>query len=479
MSWRDQGSYSDHAYFEKRGRALPTLAIIVALIACSSCAWLTPVRPAGIVRTTSTQTETSSTWPEDLWIIAKREPRARTSTAVTSQPQASLFPYLQKRSGDGQAPVPLPPQHTGVHAAVAGDVAAVSVQQQYLNPFAEKIDVEYVFALPEDAAVSEFVMTIGARHIRGIVRERREAERLYAEAKQAGHVAALLTQEQPNLFTPGVFAQAVANIEPGKEIDIDITYFHTLAYRDGEWELVFPMKVGSSSPAQQPSGGDVGIAVDIDAGMRIEAVHSPSHTVDVRRPSDGRAHVELSRSARLSDKDFVLRFRTAGDGVKSGWVGHHDERGGFFMLMLQPPADQRQALTEVEVDWGTLPVSDVYPAPIPDIQFGRPVVLHGRYSGVEPTTITVSGGAGSRRKSYRVTVSAADLGADHPALASMWARAHIEALERENSAPEPQSIPQRITQITDTALEYGLMSAYTTFLVVDAKGGAALPPAEP
>ena len=109
----------------------------------------------------------------------------------------------------------------------------------------------YVFPLPQNAAVNEFVMTIGDRHIRGIIREREEAEQIYAEARQQGYVASLLTQERPNIFT-----QSVANIEPGKQIDIDINYFHTLAYDDGGYEFVFPMVVG---PRFNPPGSTDGI----------------------------------------------------------------------------------------------------------------------------------------------------------------------------------------------------------------------------
>ena len=220
------------------------LAIVAALGTLNSCR---PLRPAGIMAPPLPGTA-SAAWDEDLWIIAKREP----SDHLAAESAAPSFPHLQMRSRHGQPSAPLPLQRTDVHAAVAGDVAAVTVQQQYVNPFAETIDVEYVFALPENAAISEFVMTIGARHIRGIVRERQEAERLYAEARQAGHVAALLTQERPNIFT-----QSVANIEPGREIDVELNYFQTLEWADGWYEFVFPTVVG---PRFNPPGSGTGVS---------------------------------------------------------------------------------------------------------------------------------------------------------------------------------------------------------------------------
>ena len=41
----------------------------------------------------------------------------------------------------------------------------------------------------------------------------------------------------------------------------------------------------------------------------------------------------------LPNKDFVLRYKLAGKQIKSGLLVHHDQRGGFFTLMLQPPAE--------------------------------------------------------------------------------------------------------------------------------------------
>jgi len=50
--------------------------------------------------------------------------------------------------------------------------------------------------------------------------------------------------------------QSVANIEPGKQIDIQITYFHTLRCQDRTFEFVFPMVVG---PRYNPAGFSDGV----------------------------------------------------------------------------------------------------------------------------------------------------------------------------------------------------------------------------
>jgi len=270
---------------------------------------------------------------------------------------------LRAKPPQGGEEVPLPLKHTDVNAEVKGYVASVRVTQQYHNPYAEKIEAVYVFPLPENAAVSDFIMTIGERKIRGIIREKEEAKQIYQQAKNQGYVASLLTQERPNVFT-----QKVANIEPGKEIDIDITYFNTLKYSEGEYEFVFPMVVGprynppgtsdgigavgrghggasgQSTEVQylkpgERSGHDISLAVNIDAGVSIEKIYSNTHAIEKERLSPSKARVVIKASDSLPNKDFVLRYRVAGNKVKTALMTERDETGGYFTLIIQPPAN--------------------------------------------------------------------------------------------------------------------------------------------
>ena len=292
---------------------------------------------------------------EEIWVIQKAEPD--TPAYGGSAPGTGV---LRARLAEGEE-VAVPLEHTNVTATIAGYIATVDVTQEYHNPFAEKIEAVYVFPLPENAAVSEFLMTIGDRRIRGIIREREEAKRIYREARSQGYVASLLTQERPNVFT-----QAVANIEPNHEIDINIKYFHTLAFDDGWFEFVFPMVVGPRfnprgttdgigavaqgqagvsgqstevqylSPGQR-NGHDIGLELTIDAGVKIEQLRSVNHQIAVNRPAESRAVVRLDELDAIPNKDFVLRYKVTGNRIKTALLTHHDQRGDYFTLMLYPP----------------------------------------------------------------------------------------------------------------------------------------------
>jgi Ca-activated chloride channel homolog len=305
---------------------------------------------------------------EELWVIQRPARQAR--PPLCDEPGCGAL--VTRIPGDDGQPVevPIPLKHTAIHASITGFIATVQVVQQFHNPFDSKIEALYIFPLPENAAISEFIMNIGERRIRGIIREREEAQRIYHEARNRGHTASLLQQERPNIFT-----QMVANIEPGKQIDVDIRYFHTLAYYDGGYEFVFPMVVGprfnphgyqegigasprrspglTGQPAEVPylrpherTGHEVSLTVDLDAAVAIESIQSRTHIIAVNRDQENpsRATVRLSPNDALPNKDFVLRYAIAGRQIKTALITEPDpraapgQRGGYFTLMIVPPA---------------------------------------------------------------------------------------------------------------------------------------------
>ena len=315
---------------------------------------------------------------EELWVITRAdnpdkstdEDSPGSGAMVATVPVAALGEFagddmLADRPG-GMINVPLPLQHTAVNAKVNGYISSVNVQQDFSNPFNQKIEATYLFPLPEKSAVSEFVMTIGDRKIRGILREKEEAQAIYDAARSQGYQASLLVQHRPN-----VFEQKVANIEPGKSISVDIQYFHTLAYKDGWYSFVFPTVVGprynppgtsnpitavSRNSGQLAGSGvtapylrpgertahDLSIVVEIDAGVEIEELKSTHEIVAIRTQPDTAA-VRLADHKTIPNRDFVLDFQVAGQQLKSNLVTSWDEASGqgYFSLMLYPPAKAR------------------------------------------------------------------------------------------------------------------------------------------
>lgn len=254
------------------------------------------------------------------------------------------------------AGVPLPLRDTAVRAHLRGNAAEVRVTQRFVNSGDAALTAIYTFPLPENSAVMDMRMVIGARVIASQVRERGEARRVYEDARESGHTTALLEQERPNIFT-----QSIANIAPGETIDVEIRYLQTLSYDAGEYEFVFPTVVGPryaprdrvadaariSPPVLgqgQRSGNDLSIEVTAETGAPITAWAAPAHAVEGTVFGE-RLTVKLARRDEIANRDFVLRYRSAAQQPAARlFLGAPGADGSHFMLIAEPPRVDVDAL---------------------------------------------------------------------------------------------------------------------------------------
>ena len=95
-------------------------------------------------------------------------------------------------------------------------------------------------------------------------------------------------------------------------------------------------------------------------------------------------------------------------------------------------------LTDISVDWGGLPLRDVYPQRIPDLFTGKPLVLMGRYDAPGNGTIHLRGKRNGEdfMRDIPVTLSASGQGAI--VLPTLWARQKVDDLMSQDWAGAQQ-----------------------------------------
>src|SRR6185436_12705041 len=81
------------------------------------------------------------------------------------------------------------------------------------------------------------------------------------------------------------------------------------------------------------------ISAHIAAGVPIYDLSSPSHRILPQWQSPSTAQMSLDEAdAFQGNRDFVLRYRLAGDQIHSGLLLFQGEDENFFLYMAQPPA---------------------------------------------------------------------------------------------------------------------------------------------
>lgn len=260
-------------------------------------------------------------------------------------------------------PQRLPLKHTHVEVEITGGVARVEVTQSYHNPYVRPIEALYTFPLPMNSAVDRMQMVLGDRTIEAQIKERQAAKEIYERAKLAGKTASLLEQERPN-----VFAQSVANIAPGSDIDIVVSYVQSMTYAHHQWEFVFPMVVGPRfiPPGHRDArgteaharlhplvlgkghrpGNDISINVAVYTGSPIHTFHVPTHNVVGKSHDDGSLKLSLASHDRIPNRDFILHYQTASARPQASVLAHREGDDGYFALTLLPPLPDKKTLEQ-------------------------------------------------------------------------------------------------------------------------------------
>lgn len=266
-------------------------------------------------------------------------------------------------------------QDTKVEGEVKGLISTITIEQKYTNNSGDWVNGKYSFPLPEGAAVDDMTFVVGERVIKGVIKEKITAKKIFEEAKKAGKKAALMQQHRPNMFSINV-----ANIPPHETLITKIRYIDTVRYNAGNFSLQLPTtftpryipgvtKVdvkqaesltisGSNgwsqntdivpdaqdiSPLQEHDSASISdrtfsIDLHIESGFNLASITSDSHAIDVQT-SNTRSHVQLKNGVEKMTQDFTLTWAPVASEQPRAAAFQQMLDGDYYnMVMFLPPA---------------------------------------------------------------------------------------------------------------------------------------------
>jgi Ca-activated chloride channel family protein len=246
-----------------------------------------------------------------------------------------------------------PLKSSAAHVSIHGTIARVKLRQTYGNTGSGPIEAVYVFPCSTRAAVHGMTVTANGRTIAARIRETTRARTEYETAKAERKTAALLEEKRAN-----VFQMSVANLLPGDDVTVEVDWTETIPASDGTSEFVFPTVVGP-----RYSGGGEGAAandwaanphlkqgahnparlslqVSLVTALPLAEATCPSHpvTVDFRSRNEALVTIDTRAGEDAANRDFILRWKLAGNRVDAGLLLHKGDNENHFLLQIEPPA---------------------------------------------------------------------------------------------------------------------------------------------
>ena len=243
-------------------------------------------------------------------------------------------------------PGPVPMRQLDIryhHVTVTIDdqVAVTHVDQVFYNPNNVPIEGTYLFPLPKDAAVSNFMLWVDGQAVEGKLLSAEEARRVYESTVSQMRDPALL-----EYTGSGALQASLYPIPPQGERRIALEYTQVLTANNGLVGYQYPLNTEkfSAQPLQ-----DLSIQVTLHASQPIRAVYSPSQAISVTRP-DAQSAVALYQASQVRpDTDFFLYY-SIGQSQAFHLLSYRDpadpqDPDGFFLALLAPSPDVTQPVT--------------------------------------------------------------------------------------------------------------------------------------
>ena len=225
-----------------------------------------------------------------------------------------------------------------VDIQIKDQVATTRVDQVFVNDNPWTVEGTYIFPLPEGAAVSDFVMWVDGKAVRGEILEADEARAIYDDVVRRMRDPALLEYVGRKALKASVFP-----IHPGKERKIELEYSQILPVENGLVHYIYPLSTerSSSRPLE-----DLAIKAEIEE----PAAYSSCHEVSIDREDDRHALLGLEQSNALPDKDFELYYTISTEKIGLNLISYKEE-GQTDSSSLAAP--------DVEVDENEIVARDV------------------------------------------------------------------------------------------------------------------------
>lgn len=147
----------------------------------------------------------------------------------------------------------------------------------------------------------------------------------------------------------------------------------------------------------------------------------------------------------------------------SEYIGLHEnieiKVSSFYSKISEP------VLSDIKLDFGEIRTAEMYPSVLPDIFKGTQLILLGRYRGEGASTITLTGQVNGKEKKFVYEGSFVIKDTQNEFLPRLWATRKIGYLMSEiRLKGENQEL---IDEIVRLSTEYGIMTPYTSFLVLE------------
>ena len=244
-------------------------------------------------------------------------------------------PYPLPRIPIRPTPAPAPAvtyciKDLDIEARIRKQIADVQVTQTFVNKSSATIQAQFIFPLPYDGAIDRLTLMVDGKELPATLLSKEEARKRYEAIVRANQDPALLEWMGQGMFQTSVFP-----IPAGAERKVVIHYDQLLRQERQLTDFLFPLSTArfTSQPLEKLS---IRVAIESDSPMK--SIYSPTHPVEVQRPTPNSAIAQIKLTNTVPSSDFRLFYDSEPGPVTGSVISYRpsESEDGYFLFLASP-----------------------------------------------------------------------------------------------------------------------------------------------
>jgi Ca-activated chloride channel family protein len=244
-------------------------------------------------------------------------------------------PYPLPRIPIRPTPTPAPAvtyciKDLDIQARIRKQIADVQVTQTFVNKSSTTVQAQFIFPLPYDGAIDRLTLMVDGKELTATLLSEEEARKRYEAIVRANQDPALLEWMGQGMFQTSVFP-----IPAGAERKVVIHYDQLLRQERQLTDFLFPLSTArfTSQPLEQ-----LNIRVAIESESPLKSIYSPTHPVEVQRPTPNSAIAQIKLTNTVPSSDFRLFYDSETGPVTGSVISYRpsESEDGYFLFLASP-----------------------------------------------------------------------------------------------------------------------------------------------
>jgi Ca-activated chloride channel family protein len=240
-------------------------------------------------------------------------------------------------------PTALAVQYHHVDIDIRDQVSHVRIDQVFHNPNGRELEGEYLFPVPDGAAVSDFALYVDGEPVHAEAMDADRALAIYEGLVRQWRDPALLEYAGREVFRARIFPFPAHG-----DRRVALQYDQLIAREGGLYRFVYPLSTEKFSSRPLESAY---VKITLEADRPIASAYCPTHDVDIERIDRRHLRVTWEESGVTPDRDLVLFYGLAEGPMDIRVLPYRPDDGadGYFMLLAAPGGLEEMPVTPKDV----------------------------------------------------------------------------------------------------------------------------------